>query len=474
MSKAITKKDATSNKLNMCEGRIMPLLIKFAFPLLITGVLQVLFNAADMIIVGQFSQNKELCVAAVGSTGSLVGLLVNVFIGLAVGVNVLCARYFGAKEHENLSQTVHTAVILSVILGIFLSIVGFFCAEYFLKLMQTPEAVLPLATLYLKIYFLGMVPTLVYNFTSAVLRAVGDTKRPMYFLTIAGVVNVVLNIILVLFFHLDVAGVAIATVTSQLISAILTVVCLIRDDGAIKLCRNKLKITKDKVIQITKIGLPAGINSAMFSVSNIIVQSSINIYDSVIAGGAGYVVAGCSAAASVEGLSFTALDSIYQAIVSFTGQNFGTRNYDRIKKAQKYGHILVLVVGAVLSVLMFIFAEPLISLYTSGDAAEAVAIGANRIRLIGSSAIILGCANVIIGAMRGLGYSLIPMVSSIICICGMRIIWIFTAFRVWFDIYVLYACYPISYALSLIVQAICFVFVMKDVQRKYPALNELT
>ena len=474
MVKSAEKKSSTSNKMNMCEGKIMPLLIKFAFPLLITGVLQVLFNAADMIVVGQFSKNKELCVAAVGSTGSLVALLVNVFIGLSVGVNVLCARYFGSKEHEGLSKTVHTAVVLSVILGVFLSIVGFFGAEFFLKLMQTPSDVLPLSTLYLRIYFLGMVPALVYNFTSAILRAVGDTKRPMYFLTIAGITNVVLNVVLVMFFHLDVAGVAIATVASQIISATLTVICLLRDDGAIKLHLPKLKIYKDKLIQIIKIGLPAGINSAMFSVSNIIMQSSINIYDTVMAGGAGIVVAGCSAAASVEGLSFTALDSIYQAIVSFTGQNFGMRNYDRIKKAQKYGHILVLVLGFALSALMFVFAEPLISLYMAKDAAEAIEIGANRIRIIGSASIILGCANVIIGAMRGLGYSLVPMISSIICICGVRILWIFTVFQAWFNIYVLYACFPISYALSLIVQAICFVYVMKDVQRKYPPLNELT
>lgn len=467
------KKPRASAKMNMCEGPILPLLIKFAFPLLITGVLQVLFNAADMIIVGQFSANKELCVAAVGSTGSLVALIVNTFIGLSVGTNVLCARFFGAKEHEDLSKTVHTSIVLSLIIGAFLTVVGFFGAEFFLTLMSTPSEVLPLATLYLRIYFLGMVPMLIYNFSAAILRAVGDTKRPMYFLTAAGIVNVIFNVIFVLGFHLDVAGVAIATVISQVISSTLTLRCLIKDDGDIKLCLAQLKLDKGKLIQIVRIGVPAGIHSAMFSISNVIMQSSINIYDIVTTGGTGLIVAGCSAAGNIEGLSFTALDSVYQAVVSFTGQNFGTRNYERIKKAQKYGQILVLALGITLCALMCIFAEPLVSLYAGDESAQVIEIGANRLRLVGGTAFIFGCSNILVGTIRGLGYSVIPTITSAICICGFRILWVYTVFQVWFDIYVLYACFPISYMLCLIVQAICLVYVMKDAQRRYPPKDKL-
>lgn len=467
------KKPRTSTKMNMCEGPILKQLIKFAFPLLVTGILQVLFNAADMIVVGQFSANEELCVAAVGSTGSLVALIVNTFIGLSVGTNVLCARFFGAKEYDDLSKTVHTSIIVSLIVGALLTVVGFFGAEFFLTLMSTPSEVLPLSTLYLRIYFLGMIPMLVYNFSAAILRAVGDTKRPMYFLTTAGVVNVIFNLILVLGFHLDVAGVAIATVISQVISSILTVRCLIKDDGAIKLRLSALRVDKIKLMQIIRIGVPAGIHSAMFSISNVIMQSSINLYDVAITGGSGLIVAGCSAAGNIEGLSFTAMDSVYQSVVSFTGQNFGVRNYERIKKAQKYGQILVLILGVSLSALMCIFAEPLVSLYAGEDSAQVIEIGANRLRIVGGTSFIFGCSNIIIGTIRGLGYSVIPMITSAVCICGFRILWAYTVFQAWFDIYVLYACFPISYILSLIVQAICLIFVMRDVKKRYPPKDKL-
>lgn len=454
--------------MNMCEGAILPQLIKFAFPLLVTGVLQVLFNAADMIIVGQFSTNKELCVAAVGSTGSLVALLVNTFIGLSVGTNVLCARFFGAKEYNDLSKTVHTSIIISLIIGAFLSVVGFFGAEYFLTLMSTPGDVLPLATLYLRIYFLGMIPMLVYNFSAAILRAVGDTKRPMYFLITAGVANVLLNIVFVLGFHIDVAGVAIATVISQTISATLILRCLIKDDGCVRIRLSQLKIDGSKLIQIIRIGVPAGINSAMFSISNVIMQSSINAYDMVVTGGTGLVVAGCSAAANIEGIASTAMDSVYQAVVSFTGQNFGMRNYERIKKAPRYGVLLVLMLGVTLGVTVCIFGKPLISLYTGKDAAKAIEIGAIHLMIVGATNFICGCSNVFVGAIRGLGYSMLPMITSIVSVCGVRLLWIFTVFRHWYEIRVLFCAYPVSFILSLIIQMICFALVMADVKKRYP------
>lgn len=451
----------------------MPQLIKFALPLMVTGVLQVLFNAADIIIVGKFAENSERSLAAVGATGPLIALIVNLFIGLSVGTNVLCARYFGAKEHENLSKTVHTSMIVSVAIGILLMTIGFFGAEFFLSLMSVPPEALQLSTLYLKIYFLGMIPMLIYNFAAAILRSVGDTKRPMYFLLLAGVVNVLLNLLLVIVFHLDVAGVAIATVASHIISATLTVICLIRDDGSIKLCLSLLKCDRHKLMQIIRIGLPAGLQSTMFNIANVIIQSSLNAYDIAVTGGTGVIVAGCSAASSIEGIVFTAMDSVYQAVVSFTSQNFGMRNYKRIKKAQLYGQALVIIVGVTLCAICFIFAEQLVGLYADKESIEAITIGANRLRLVGGTCFIYGCSSIIVATIRGLGYSMIPMITSLICVCGARLVWIATAFQRWYDIYVLYMSFPISYVLSLIVQGICLIFVLKNVVKKYPTFDEL-
>ena len=461
-----------SNKMNMCEGSIMPQLIKFAFPLMVTGVLQVLFNAADIIVVGKFAENSERSLAAVGATGSLISLIVNLFIGLSVGTNVLCARYFGAKEHDNLSKTVHTSMIVSVVIGIILTVIGFFGAKTFLGLMSVPPEVLPLSTLYIRIYFLGMVPMLVYNFAAAILRSVGDTKRPMYFLLLAGVANVLLNMLLVIVFHLDVAGVAIATVASQVISATLTVICLIRDDGSIKLRLSLLKCDRQKLLLVIKIGLPAGLQSTMFAIANVIIQSSLNAYDIAMTGGTGVIVAGCSAASSIESFIFTAMDAVYQAVVSFTSQNFGVRNYKRIKKAQMYGQILVSIVGVTLCTLCIIFAEQLVGLYADKNSVETITIGANRLRLVGGSCFIYGCSNIMVATIRGLGYSLTPMITSLICVCGARLIWIATAFRVWYDIYVLYAAFPISYVLSLAAQFVCKMFVLKNVVKRFPAPAE--
>ena len=464
------KKTHGSNKINMCEGKIMPQLIRFAIPLMVTGVLQVLFNAADIIVVGKFAANSDHSLAAVGATGSLISLIVNLFIGLSVGTNVLCARYFGAKEKDDLSKTVHTSMLISIVTGIFLSIVGFFGAEFFLKLMSVPADVLPLSTLYLKIYFLGIVPMLVYNFAAAILRSVGDTKRPMYFLLLAGVVNVLLNLLLVVVFHLDVAGVAIATVASQVISATLTVICLIRDDGEIKLSLSKLRCSKAHLLQIIRIGLPAGLQSTMFCIANVIIQTSVNAYDVAVTGGAGYIVAGCSAAASIESVVFTAMDAVYQAVVSFTSQNFGVRNYDRIKKAQVRGHIFVGVVAISLCVICWLFPEPLVSLYAGEESLKTIEIGANRLVIVGGTCFLMGFANIFVAGMRGMGYSMLPMIISLICICGSRLVWVATAFRIWYDIYVLYMAFPVSYALVLVAHAVCYFIISRRVMKKHPPL----
>ena len=269
-----------SNKINMCEGPILPLLLRFAYPLLVTGVLQVLFNAADVMVVGNFGSDHSL--AAVSSTGSITSLIVNLFMGLATGTNVLCARFFGAKDDRALSDTVHTSVLISLIIGAFLTLIGVVFAEPLLVMMLVPPEVLPLAVLYMRIYFLGMIPGLVYNFAAAILRSVGDTKRPMYFLTLSGVVNVLLNLLLVIVFRMDVAGVAIATVVSQTLSAVLTVICLMRESDDIRLSFGRLKVNAKRLWQIVAIGLPAGLHSTMFSLANVVIQSSINAFGAAV------------------------------------------------------------------------------------------------------------------------------------------------------------------------------------------------
>lgn len=464
MNTAKSKKPTSargSNTIDMCEGAILPLIIRFAVPLIITGVLQVLFNAADIMVVGKFGEEHSL--AAVSSTGSITALIVNLFIGLSVGTNVLCARFFGAKDGKALSETVHTSIVIAVIMGVGLTLVGLVFSKPLLILMDVPEEVLPGATLYMQIYFLGMVPSLLYNFASAVLRSVGDTKRPMYFLILSGILNVLLNLLLVIVFKLDVAGVAIATITSQAVSAILTLICLIRENGDVRLCFNKLKITKIRLVQIVKIGLPAGLQSTMFSIANVVVQSSLNGFGSDI-------MAGSGAAGSVESLLFTALDAIYQAVVCFTGQNFGRRLYKRILKAQIWGQIIVYTAGFAMCLLAVIYAEQLVSLFA--DKPAEIAAGVDRMNMIALSVFIYASSNVAVATIRGLGYSLTPMTTSLICVCGARMVWIFTVFRLeaFHNVRGLYAAFPVSYVLSLVVQVVCLIFVFRNAKKRFPEI----
>lgn len=452
-------KQRGSNKLNMCEGPILPLLIKFAFPVLVTGVLQVLFNAADIMVVGQFGSEHSL--AAVSSTGSITALIVNLFIGLTAGTTVLCARFFGANDEKALSETVHTSITISLIIGVFLTVIGVVFAEPLLKLMGVPEEVLPLSVLYMEIYFLGMLPGLIYNFAASVLRAVGDTKRPMYFLTIAGVLNVLLNLLFVIVFKMDVAGVALATVISQTVSCVLTVICLMRESEDIRLVIGKLRISKKRLLQIIAIGLPSGLHSTMFNLANVVIQSSINSFGPV-------AMAGNGASGSIESLMFTALGAISQAIVSFTSQNFGRYNYKRIVKAHLWGQAIVYTFGVALCILAVVFAEPLISLYA--DKPEEIAAGVAKLQMIGILTFIYSSSDLAVATMRGMGSSLTPTVTSLICVCGARLLWIATFFQLpeFHTLSGLYFAFPLSYVLSLVVQLISMIIVYKHIKKKHP------
>lgn len=444
-------------KIDMCNGPILSKMLIFAIPLMCSSVLQLLFNAADIVVVGRFAGDNSL--AAVGSNSALIGLITNLFLGLSIGANVLAAKYYGAKEEDKLSKTVHTSIYLSIISGILLTIIGVFGAKRILIWMQTPEEVLPLATTYLRIYFLGMIATMIYNFGSAVLRAVGDTRRPLYYLSAAGIVNVVLNLFFVIVLKLDVAGVAIATVVSQCISAFLILKCLMKESGGMHFEISKLHIDKKIFLRILKIGVPAGFQGMIFSISNVIIQSSINSFGATI-------MAGNSAAANVEQFVYFAMNAFYQATISFTSQNMGVGNLKRIRKILFRGQFCVFIVGTVLGNLVVIFGDSLLRLYSSN--VEVIQAGMIRLKIISGTYALCGMMDVMVGAIRGIGYSVMPMVISLIGACGLRIIWLSTIFKMeqYHSIKVVYYSYPISWIITVAAHIICFIWAMKQVSKK--------
>jgi len=444
----IRMKKTNSYEIDMCNGPLLGKILRFSFPLIFSGVLQLLFNAADMVVVGKFAGKESL--AAVGSTGALINLLVNVFMGLSVGVNVLVARYYGANQEREVKDTVHTAITLSVVCGIFLSIVGIILAKPLLTLMDTPADVIDLAALYMRVYFAGMPVMLLYNFASSILRAVGDTMRPLFFLTIAGFINVGLNLIFVIVLRMDVAGVALATVISQIFSAICVVICLIRDNASYKLDLKKLTINKKITIQIARIGIPAGLQGAMFSISNVLIQSSINSFGSV-------AMAGNTAASNLEGFVYTAMNAFHQTAVSFISQNTGARKFKRCLKVLVQCSILVTVIGGAMCALGLIFAEPLLYLYT--DEVAVMEYGLLRLNFIFITYYICGLMDVLTGCVRGTGHSVLPMIVSLLGVCAFRVVWIYTVFAATPTLEALYMSYPISWISTAVVHLLCFLFI---------------
>lgn len=439
-----------SNKkyeIDMCKGLILPKMLLFAIPLVFSGVLQLLFNTADVVVVGRFAGDNSL--AAVGSNGSLVGMLTNLFIGLSIGTNVLAARYYGAKDEEELKRTVHTSMLLGLGGGLILMVVGMACARSLLILMRTPEEVLGLATLYLVIYFLSMPALMVYNFGSAVLRAVGDTRRPLFYLVAAGAVNVLLNLFFVINLRLDVAGVAIATVISQCVSALLVVRCLLREKGAIRLVPSELKVSPDKLIQIMKIGVPAGLQGVVFSISNVVIQSSVNSFGAV-------VMAGNSAAMNIELYVYFAQNAFYQAILSFTSQNYGAGRIGRIYKVLKRGLLCSVTVGGVMGALCIIFGRTLLGIYSTSE--NVIEAGMSRIWILCGTYTLCGVMDDMVGAIRGVGYSVLPMTVSLIGSCVLRIAWVAAAFQIdaFRSVTTVYLSYPVSWMLTAGAHVLCF------------------
>ena len=442
----------------MCSGPIVSRLLMFAGPLALSSVLQLLFNAADVIVVGKYAGDNSL--AAVGSVGPLVNLMVGAFIGLSIGSNVLASRYYGSRNDEMMSKTVHTSVLVSFISGIVLAIAGFLCSSQILIWMNSPDETLPLASLYLKIYFLGMPASMLYNFGSALLRAVGDTRRPMIYLTIAGVVNVILNLFFVIVLRMDVAGVATATVVSQVISAALVIRCLMGESGALRLTVRKLSIDHDTMVRIIRIGFPAGLQGMLFSFSNVIIQSSVNSFGAT-------VVAGNSAAQNIEGFVYVSMNSFYQASISFISANVGARRFDRINRILIRAEGCVILTGMILGGLVYLFGYELLSIYTNSEAVASV--GVVRMMYVSLPYFLCGMMDVMVGGLRGLGYAVLPMIVSLVGACGLRLLWIFTFFQTprFHETKYLYMTYPVSWTVTFLAHVLCYVIVKKKYDKAH-------
>lgn len=441
---------ARSYQIDMSQGPLLKKILMFSIPLILSGILQLLFNAADIVVVGRFTGSHAL--AAVGSTSALINLLINLFVGVSVGTNVLLGKYIGARDDENASQTVHTALFIAIFGGIFMMILGFVLARPLLEMMSTPSDVIGLSSLYMQIYFMGMPVFMVYNFGAAILRSVGDTKRPLYFLTVAGIVNVILNMIFVIIFKMGVAGVATATIISQAISAILILLSLRNAEGPIHFQFHDLKFYKDKGFAMLRIGLPAGLQGMIFSISNVLIQSSVNSFGSV-------AMAGNTAASNIEGFVYNSMNSIYQTSLSFTSQNMGAKQYHRVDRILWICIGVVSVVGLVMGQGGYLFGRQLLSIYSSDP--EVISFGIQRMSYVCAPYFLCGIMDVLVGSLRGIGYSILPMIVSLSGACLFRIIWIFTIFESVHTLPSLYISYPISWILTASIHFICYMMLRK-------------
>ena len=439
-------------EIDMTRGPLLSRILLFALPLICSGVLQLLFNAADIIVVGRYAGSHAM--AAVGATSALINLLVNFFIGISVGANVLVARFRGAGDFDDAQQTVQTALITAVAGGALLVVIGIALARPMLVWMATPAEVLDQAVLYMRIYFIGMPATMLYNFGAAILRAVGDTRRPLYFLMFSGVVNVLCNLFFVIVLHMGVAGVATATVIAQVISATLIVLCLMRVDGMCNVNLKNIHFHADKFARMMQVGLPAGLQSVIFNISNVLIQSSINSFGAI-------VVAGNTAASNIEGFVYTSMNALYQTSLSFTSQNLGAKQYRRIDQVLLRCAILVVLIGLVLGNGAHLLGRQLLGIYSSD--AEVVSFGLVRLGVVSVTYCLCGLMDVIAGSVRGMGYSILPMLVSLAGACVFRIIWIFTIFRWQHTLFSLYISYPISWGLTICAHLACYFIVRRQV-----------
>ena len=437
-------------------GSLTIKIVKFAIPLMLTGILQLLYNAADSVVVGRFESADAL--AAVTSVGSLINLLVNLFMGLSVGTSVAVAHDWGAKDYEGVSRTIHTSYLISIIGGIVVSAVGIAFSGQFLVWMKSDPAVLPLSARYLRIYFVGTTANMAYNFGASVLRSVGDTRRPLYFLAASGLVNVILNLIFVVVFRMGVDGVAWATVASQVLSAAFVIIYMMRVKTPIHFAWRKLKLHPDKLKKIVLVGLPAGLQGTVFSISNVIIQSSVNSFGNV-------VMAGNGAAASIEGFTYIAMNSFYHASLTFVGQFVGARKLERINGVIFRCLGLVAGVGLFFGALSYVFAHPLLSIYLPNDPG-AVEYGRTRLLYLAVPYFLCGMMEVMVGGQRGMGLSLLPMINALLGSCVLRIVWIATVFAAHHTLFTLYVSYPISWLVTTLAHSIVYAVRLRKLRRE--------
>lgn len=438
---------------NMLQGPLLGSIISYTIPIILTSILQLLFNAADLVVVGRFC--GSISVAAVGATGSITALIVNLFVGLSVGAGVTVAHGVGSREDEVVHRTVHTAIPMALVSGAVLTVLGILLSETLLTMMGTPANVLRLSSVYMKIYFAGITFTMVYNFAASILRAVGDTKSPLVFLTIAGVINVLLNLVFVTVLHMNVAGVALATTISQAFSAVAMVIVLMKRTDAAKLCLKKMRFYKVQMTKMIRIGLPAGIQSSLFSISNVMIQSSVNSFGDIL-------MSGNAAAQNIEGFLYVSLNAFHQTAVNFIGQNVGAKQYSRVKKIVWTCLALAMAVGLGMGLLLYGFGESLLSIYIT-DSAEAIAWGLVRMKVICRFYFLCGLMDVSTGALRGLGASVSPMIISVLGVCGIRIGWIATIFQIprFHTPESLYSSYIFSWSLTFLIQMFAFMKIYK-------------
>ena len=442
-------------EIDMCNGSIMDKLISFSLPLMVSGILQLAFNAVDIIVVGRFSGSQAL--AAVGSTTALINVFTNLFIGISLGANVLAARFYAAGKDREMSETVHTSITLALISGITMAVIGVLLAKWALEIMGTPDDVIGQSALYMRIYFMGMPFFMLYNYGAAILRAIGDTKRPLIFLIISGIANAALNMTLVIIFHMGVAGVAIGTIISQLISCVLVLTCLYRSEGSYQLRFSKLKINGAYMEQIFQVGVPAGIQSTVINLSNALLQSSVNSFGSI-------AMAGYTAANNILGFLYMSVNSITQACMSFTSQNYGVGKLKRMDKVLRDCAILSISIAAVLGGLAYSFGPQILTVYTSDP--KVINCGMEILAYTSITYFLCGIMDLFPGALRGMGYSAVPMVLSVIGTVGTRIVWVFGIFPNHRSLSVLFVSYPVSWILTIVLQVMCFYFVRKRVHQK--------
>jgi len=437
---------------DLTQGPFLKKIIFFAIPLILTGVLQQLYNAADLIVVGMF--DGQIALAAVGTTGSLTNLVIGLFLGLSVGAGVAVAHHIGERREDEVRKVVHSSILLSLILGIVIAIVGYLLAPTLLAWMGTPDNVISHATLYIRIIFLGLPAQLVYNYAASMLRSAGDAKRPLIFLSLSGLVNVALNVLLVAGCHMGVAGVAIATTVAQYLSAIMILVYMMRTDGSMHLSLRELRLDSSKVKKILYIGIPSGIQSTLFSLSNVLIQSSINSFGDT-------VMAGSAAASNLEGFVYIAMNAMYHVSITFIGQNVGARAYHNIKKILLYSIAVVTVMGLLLGILIFVFHEPLVELYAP-DNPEVMAAAVDRLRVIMFTYFLCGLMETLCGGLRAMGKSVTSMIISLAGACGFRILWLATVFQ-WVNTPTsVYLSYPVSWIITNATMAVFLVLAMRN------------